>query len=220
MGVGQEGLGALAGPLDAAVDLLGSPCQRHIFGVEVNLGAKTAAHVGCDHAHFVLGQAQHKGRHQQALDVRVLVGHVEHVLFRGAAVAANGGTRLHGVGYQAVVDQVELGDVGGVGKRGVHLTLVAQRPFVAMVIGGGVVQLGAGGGVAHIDHGGQGFIVHHHGLSSVLGLLYGFGNHHSHLVAHVAGFAQGQHRVRRLVHGLAIGAGNQPATGQSAHLAF
>ena len=154
MGVGQKGLGALAGPFDAAVDLLGRPGQRHVFGIQVNFGAKTAAHIGGDHAHLVLGQAQHKGRHQQALDVRVLVGHVEHVLFSGPAVAANGGARLHGVGHQAVVDEVELGDVGRIGKRSVHLALVAQGPFVAVVVGGGVVQLGAGGGIAHIDHGG------------------------------------------------------------------
>ena len=218
--VGQERLGTLAGPFDAAVDLLGSPGQRHIFGVEVNLGAKTATHVGGDHTHFVLGQAQHKGRHQQALDVRVLVRHVQHVLFGGAAVAANGGARLHGVGHQAVVDEVELGDMGRATESGVHQVFVAQRPFVAMVVGGGVVQLGTSGCVSHVHHSAQGFVIDHHGFGGVFGLLYRLGNHHGYLVTHVAGFTQGQHRVGRLVHGFAVGAGDQPAAGQSAHLAL
>ena len=220
MGVGQERLGTLAGPLDAAVDLLGSPGQGHIFGIQVNLGAETAAHVGCDHAHFVLGQAQHESRHQQALNVRVLVGNIQHIFFGGAAVVANGDARLHGVGNQAVIDQVQLGHMGCSGKRGVHLGFVAQSPFEAMVIRGGIVQLRAFGGVAHIDHCGQHVVIHDHCLGGVLGLLEAVGNHHGNLVTDVARLAQRQHRVRWLFHGAAVGVVDQPAAGQSAHLAF
>ena len=220
MRIGQEGLRALASPLDAAVDLLGGPGQGHVFGIKVNLGAKTAAHIGCDHAHFVLGQAQHKRSHQEALNVRILVGHIQHVLFGGAAVVADGHTRLHGVGNQAVVDQVQLGHVGSASKGGVDLALVTQCPFEAMVVRGSVVQLRALGGVAYINHGGQNVIVHHNGLSGILSLLNAVGNHHGHLIAHMARFAQCQHRVGWLFHGAAIGVVDQPAAGQSTHLAF
>ena len=220
MGVGQERLGTLASPLDAAVDLFGSPGQGHIFGVQVNLGAETAAHVGCDHAHFVLGQAQHKSRHQQALDVRVLVGDIQHIFFGGAAVVANGDARLHGVGNQAVVDQVQLGHMGCSGECRVHLAFVAQGPFKAMVIGGGIVQLRAFGGVTHVDHCGQHVVIHDHCLGGVLGLLEAVSNHHGNLVTDVTRLTECQHRVRWLFHGAAVGVVDQPAAGQSAHLAF
>jgi hypothetical protein len=105
--VGQEALAALAVHL-MAVELLGRPGQAHVLGVQEDLGAEAAAHVGRDHAHLVLGQAQHEGRHQQALDVRVLVGHVQRVVVGAAAVAADGRARLDRVGNQPVVDQVEL----------------------------------------------------------------------------------------------------------------
>ena len=76
MGVAQEGFRAVAVPLDVAVQLFRGPGQAHVFGIQVNLGAKAAAHVGCNHTHFVFRQAHHKGREQQALDVRILVRHV------------------------------------------------------------------------------------------------------------------------------------------------
>jgi hypothetical protein len=161
MRVGQEGLAALGRPLDGAVELW-PPRWRHVLGVQEDLGAEAAAHVGRDHAHLVLGQAQHEGRHQQPLDVRVLVGHVQRVLVRGAVVAGVGGARLHRVGDQAVVDQVQLGDVRGAGEGGVHRGLVAQRPLVAVVVGRLVVQRRALGGGAHVDHRRQLLVVHLH----------------------------------------------------------
>ena len=85
--VGEERLAALGGPLDRAVDVLRRPDHRGLFGVQVDLRAEAAADVGRDHAHLVLGQAEHERRHQQALDVRVLARHVERVAVVGAAVA-------------------------------------------------------------------------------------------------------------------------------------
>jgi hypothetical protein len=218
MRVGQEGLAALGRPLDGAVEL-GCPGGSHVLGVQEDLGAEAAAHVGRDHAHLVLGQAQHEGRHQQALDVRVLVGHVQRVLVRGAVVAGVGGARLHGVGDQAVVDQVQLGDVRGAGEGGVHRGLVAQRPLVAVVVGRLVVQRRALGGGAHVDHRRQLLVVHLHQLGGVLGLLQRVGHHHGHVVAHVAHLLDRQDGVRRLLHRRAVGAGDQPAAGQAVDLA-
>ena len=152
MGISQERLGALAGPLDAAVDLLGRPGQGHILGVQVDLRAEAATHVGRNHAHLVLGQAQHKGGHQQPLDMRVLIGHIQGVLLGGPAVAANRSARLHGVGHQAVIDQVKLGDVGRRGKGSIHLRLVTERPLVAMVVRRDLVQRHRFGSVTHIHH--------------------------------------------------------------------
>ena len=217
MRVGQERLGALARPLDAAVDLLGRPGEGHVFGIQENFGAKAAAHVGRNHAHLVLGQAQYKRGHQQALNVRVLVGHVQRVFLGGAAVHANGGARLHRVGHQAVVHQIQLGNVGSRGKSGVHIAFVANRPFVAVVVGRCLVQRCTFGGVTHVHDGGQYVVFNVHGFGGVFGLLQRFSNHHRHLVAYVADFAYCQNGVRRLFHRRAIGAGDEPAARQAAH---
>ena len=77
--VGQERFAAIGGPLDRTVDLFRRPDHRGLFGVEIDLGAEAAADVGRDHAHLVLGQAQHERGHQQPLDVRVLVGDVQRI---------------------------------------------------------------------------------------------------------------------------------------------
>ncbi len=106
------------------------------------------------------------------------------------------------------------------GKRSVDLAFVAECPFVAMVVRRRIVQGYALGRIAHIGHGVQHLVVHHHGFGRVARLLLGLGNDHGQLVAHVAHFAQCQHRVRRLFHGRAVRVVDQPAAGQAAHLAF
>ena len=133
--VGQERFAALSCPFDAAVELFGAPGQAHVFGVQEDLGAEAAADVGCDHAHLVFGQAQYEGCHQQALDVRILVGHVQRVFLGRAVIAADRRTGLHRVGDQAVVHQIEPGHVRRLGKGGIDLCLVAQCPLVAVVVG-------------------------------------------------------------------------------------
>jgi hypothetical protein len=77
--------------------------------------------------------------------VRILAGDVERVAVIGAAVARHGGARLDGVGDEAIVDDVELGDVRGFGERAVDGGLVAQRPGVALVARRAFVQLGRAG---------------------------------------------------------------------------
>jgi hypothetical protein len=135
MRIGQEGLAAIGRPLDIAVELLGRPGQADILGIQKDLGAEAAAHIGRNHAHLALGQAHDESRHQQPLHMRVLVGHVQRVLVHGAVVAADGHARLHGIGDQAVVDQVQPRHMGGARKHGIHGRLVANRPLVAMVVG-------------------------------------------------------------------------------------
>ncbi|MDT4839887.1 hypothetical protein FQZ97_736910 [compost metagenome] len=221
--IGQEALRALRRPLDVAVELLGRPGQADVFGVQKDLGAEAAAHVGRDHAHLVLGQAQHESRHQQALDVRVLVRHVERVVVGAAAVAADGHARLDRVGNQPVVDEVELRDVRRRGEHVVDRRLVAQHPLVALVVGRFVVQRGAAGllrGIGHAHQGRQHVVVDHHGFGRILGLLDRLGHHHGHVVAHVAHLLDRQDRVHRLLHGGAVGVVDEPAAGQPAHLSF
>ena len=215
VGIAQKRLGTVAIPFDVAVEFFGRPSQANIFGIQVNFGAKTTAHIGRNHAHFVFGQAHHKRGQQQAFHVGVLVGHVQRVLVGGAVVAANDGAWLHRVGGQAVVDQVQLGDMGRTGKGRIDSGFFADRPFVAMVVGGFGVQSRGLAGIAHIDDSGQNVVFDFHQFSGILGLFQRFCHHHGHVVAHIAHFAVGQNRVRWLLHGLATGVGDQPATGQA-----
>ena len=65
---------------DRAVELCAAGVHAS-SAVQVDLGAEAAADVGRDHAHLVIQAGPRaEGRHQQALDVRVLVGDVERVL--------------------------------------------------------------------------------------------------------------------------------------------
>ncbi len=139
--VGQERFAALGRPLDRAVDALRRPDHRRLFGVQVDLRAEAAADVGRDDAHLVLGQAEHEGRHQQALDVRILVRDVERVRVVGAVVRRERRARLDRVRDEPVVDDVELRHVRGLRERGVDRGLVAERPRVALVAGRLLVDL-------------------------------------------------------------------------------
>ena len=149
--------------------------------------------------------------------MRVLVGHVQRVVVGGAVVVADGGARLHGIRNQAVVRQVQLSHVRSAGKSGIDLRLVAQRPVVAMVVGRGIVQGGGLGGLGHVDNSAEHFVVHVNQLGGVLGLLQRFSHHHGDVVADIAHLVQRQDGVRRLLHGLAVGAGDQPAARQAAN---
>src|SRR4029079_1119471 len=96
---------------------------------------EAAADVGRDHAQLGLGDAEHEGAHEQADDVRVLAGGPQRGVVGGRVVFADGGARLHGVGHQAVVGEVELGHVRGAREGGVRRGGVADAPVVAGVVG-------------------------------------------------------------------------------------
>ena len=166
----------------------------------------------------MLGQSHDKGGQQQSLDVRVLVRHVKYVLLRGPAVRADHRTRLHGVGDQAVIGQVQFGHMGGARKSRVHLGLVANRPFVAMIVGGRVMQGRGLGRIGDTHHGAQYVVVHLDQLGGVFGLLQRLGHHHGYVVTHITHLALRQDGVRRLFHRIAVGAGDQPATRQAVDL--
>ena len=220
MRVRDEGLGALGGPLDRPVDLLRGPGQHHVLGVEENLGAEAPAHVGRDHPYFLLRQTEHERGHQQAFDVRVLVGDVERVGLVVARVARVDRARLDRIRDQAVVDELEFGHMRCRCHRLVHRALVAQRPDIAGVAGSGVVydrraRLQRG---HHIYHCRQHFVVHLDQLGGVPGLVVGLRDHHRDLVADVADLALRHAGVRRLFHRLGVDVGDQPAAGQAADL--
>ena len=77
VGVREEALGALGGPLHRPAEPLRREQADALLGVDEDLGAEAAAHVRRDHAQLVLRRDADERRDHQARDVRVLAGGVE-----------------------------------------------------------------------------------------------------------------------------------------------
>ena len=133
MRVGHEGLGALGGPLDRPADPRRRPGDHRLFVVAEDLATEAATHVGRHHTQLVLGNAQHEGRQDETQHMRVLRRRPERVVAGALVVLRRRGARLHGVGDQAVVDDVDLGDVRRLGESRIDVGLHADLPVVDQV---------------------------------------------------------------------------------------
>ena len=129
----MERLAALGRPLDRPADARRRPADHRLVGVAEDLAAEAAADVRRDDAQLVLGNAEHEGRQDEAQHVRVLRGRPERVVAGALVVLRRRRARLHGVGDQAVVDEVDLGDVRGLGERRIDIGLHADFPVVDQV---------------------------------------------------------------------------------------
>ncbi len=150
--------------------------------------------------------------------MRVLVGDIQRVVVGSPVVRADHRARLHRVGHEPVVGQIQLGDMGGTGESGIDLSFVTKGPFVAAVVRCGIMKGSCLDGVGHPDDSAEHVVVHFDQLGSVFGLLQRLGHDHGHVVAHITHFALRKNRMRRLLHRRAVGAGNQPAAGQTIDL--
>ena len=139
--VGEERLGAVANPFHRPADALRRP-QRHDFlGIDENLRAEAAADIGRDDAQLVLRRHADEGGDDQPRHVRILRGVPQRERAGAGIVIADRGARLDRVRHQAVVDDVELGDVLGRLERGIDRLGVAEMPLVDRVVGRDVVDL-------------------------------------------------------------------------------
>ncbi len=213
MRVGHERFGTVARPFHRPAEFSRGPRDDRFLRVMVDLAAKTPANIGGHYAQLVLRDLQHERAHQQADHVRVLAGGVERVVAAAGIKLADRGARLHGVGHQAVVGDVQLHHFRGAGKSGVDRSLVAQMPVVADVAGYVVVhrRCAGGEGVGDAGHGGQSLELRLEPFGRIAGALAGVGDHHGDRVADMAHHALGQHRMARLGHRAAVLAVDQPA---------
>ena len=153
--------------------------------------------------------------------MRVLAGNVQGVALVGARVHGVGGARFDGVGNQAVVDKFQCGDMRGGGKSLVHRCLVAEAPDIAGVVGREfVVHLRRAffARILSAHHGRQHLVIDFDEFGRIARLVLSFGDDHGDMVADIARLALRQHRVRRLLHRLAVRACDQPAAGQAVDL--
>ena len=173
MGVGQEGFAAFGGPFHRPAHALGRPQADGLFGIDEDLGAEAAADIGRDHAQFVLGRDLHEGREHQPRHMRVLAGGRQREDAAAGIVFADRRARLHRIGDQPVVDEVEFDHVRGLGEGGFGRRFVAQFPFIDRVARRLVVNLRRAR-LLRIFHGhdGRQFLVIDHDL---LGALFGGG---------------------------------------------
>ena len=221
VGVGEEGLAAVGGPLHrTAADPLGGPEDQQLLRVMEDLGAEAAAHVRRHHPQLVLRHLEGEGAEQQAGQVGVLRRGVERVAVLDAVVGAVGGARLDGVGSDPVVGEVERDHLGGVREFGLGGRGVAQMPVEADVAGRLVPDLG--GAVRHrgiqVSDGRPRLVVDLDEQRRVLGLGPGLGDHHGDRIAGVAGRPLHQGRVGRRDHLRAVLVGDHPAAGDAAEV--
>ena len=220
VGVAHEGFGALGRPLDRAPDLLGRPGDDRLLGIVIDLGAEAPTHVGGHDAQLVLGDAEDEGAHQEADHVRVLARGVERVVARGGIVLADRGARLDRVRDEAVVDEVDLGDLGGLGEGRVVGRLVAELPIVAGIRGSLVPNERCSRleRVRDRDDGRQLLVAHLDELGRIARLGAALRDHDGDLVAHVSHPVGDECGVRRLDHRRAVLVVDKPAARQPVHL--
>ena len=113
VGIGEEGFRAFARPLDGTTaHPLRGPETDDFFGVNEDLRTEAAAHIRCDDPEFVLRAQSMEGRDDEPCHMGVLACGIERVVIIARIIGADGSPGLHGIGDQAVVDNVEGRDVG------------------------------------------------------------------------------------------------------------
>ncbi len=221
MRVGHERLRPGGGPFDRALQCLGREGAEGFLGIVENLGAEAAAHVRGHHAQLVLGDIQDKRAHQQTDDMRVLRRCIKRRLTVMRCIIAHRHARLHRIRDQTVVHQFQRRDMRRVFHRlldGIAVFL-DEAPIIAQVAVQFVMHLGRalGDGLLHVDDSGQLVDLDDDGLHRVTRLTFGLGNDGGNLVADMPNLALGQNRVLRLLHDVAVTAGDLPTTGDAAH---
>ena len=204
--VGEERLRPLRRPFDRPLDLLGRPSAHSLFVVNENLGAESAADVGCDDPELVLRSDALERGQDDPRQMRVLAGRVKGYDIRSLVVVAQRSARLHGVGDRSIVDEVDLSHMLRRRKRRVGRGLVAEMPVEHCVIRREVVHLWSPrrGGACCIDNGGQHAVVDDQFLGAVFGLRETVGDDDGDWIADIERLAVRQRRKGSYLHWRAV----------------
>ena len=150
--------------------------------------------------------------------MRVLAGRKERVVAGGAVVFADRRARLHRVGHEPIVDEVELDDPRRLGKSGIDRGEVAQMPVVAEIARrfGEDLRCARLERLGRVDDGGLLDIIDAQLFGGLAGLRQGLGDDYRDRVADMPHAVDSERRVRRLGHRRAVFRMNLPAAGQPA----
>ncbi len=182
------------------------------------LGAESAADVGADHAHRVLGQAELLGN-EFADVMRDLGGRVNHQFMAVHAAIGRGDgndrARFERGARDAVIDQIALDHMFGAGKRRVHGGLIAALESQYLVARRLRMQLHCArcDRIPHVDHGRQRFPVDFDQFGGVERLVACRGHHHRDRLTNMARDAPRQGPARRVDHLRAVHARQDPQRG-------
>ena len=198
-------LAARLGPLDRPAELAGHDEGEHLLGVDVELGAEAAAHVGRDDAQLVLRDAGGERQHHPQ-DVRDLGGRVERELVGSGDRRDDDGARLHRGGQQPLLEEAALDDDHVLAGLGQGLRVVgagAGEVEQEAPVGAGALvheRRAVGEGGLHVHHGGQLVVLHGDRLEGVSGGVAVPGDDDRDAVADVADLVGGQRGVHRRHH--------------------
>ncbi len=212
--IGDEALGPPGDPAHRPAEPARRPGDHRLFGIVLALVAEAAADIGRDHAQRRLGQAELL-RHQAADVMRHLRRRIERPSPGERVGHRGGGARLDGGAGDAVVDEVDLDDMGGAGEGAVHRRRVAARPAegdIARRVG--VDGLGLQQRGRRVRHRGQRRVGDIDQFGCIERRRRRLGQHHRHRLADMAHPPAGQRPARGLCHLRAVGETQPP---QAAH---
>ena len=192
---GDEVLAALRHPLHRPVQPARGLGRQGIFAVGEGLGAEAAADIAGDDADLVLRHPEH-ARQGLAQAVHALARDGEGEALRARIVLGDDAAGLHVVGDQALVLDLDLHHLGGLGEGGVDRRLVAhgrvERDVVGLLVPHGARA--ARDGAADADDRRPHRVVDADRLDGVAGLDQRVGDHEGDGVADMLHAALGQQR--------------------------
>ena len=194
------------------------PGHQRLFRIVELLDAEAAADIGRHDAQLVLRDLQHEHAHQDLHDVRELAGGPQRVLPGRALVLADRGARLHRIADEAIVDEADARDMRGIGEGRVGRGLVADIPLEAEIARHVVVdqRRARPDRVEHADDRRQRLVFDRERFRALQRGFARLRHHHRDRVADIAHLALRERRMRRLLHRLAVTAGDAPAARNAA----
>ena len=203
--IGGEAFGARVGPLDGPLQHPRGMQDGDVFGEHRRLHAERAADMAGQNAHILRLCAEHEceiGPHPED----ALRRGAENPALRPLVPFADRRARLHRVDDNAVVDEVDCGDVRRLREGGIDRRRIAEQEVEGHVAGRLVVELrrAFGDGVLKLHHGRQRLDVEHNGFGGIAGRGRCLGDDKGDRIADIAHPVDGQGRPRRLPHRRAV----------------
>jgi len=128
--LGEKAFAAGRDPLHRPTDAPGGPQDQHMLGVNEVLGAKAAADVGRDEPHLRRRRSERLGG-VVAIAMDVLAGDMQRVAPARRVVEPDAAARLHRIGDDAVIVEVELDHMCRRLEGGVDGRMIAGPPLEA-----------------------------------------------------------------------------------------
>ena len=218
--VGKERFAAIGDPFHRSLQLACRPGHERFLGINNLLATKAPADIGCHHPQLALGNAEDQHPDQHAGDMWKLGRGIERVVAGRRFEFGQGRPRFHRVWHQPVIDEIDLGDVMGLGERGVGCRRITHRPIAAKIARYIFVELRCTGCRGRDDprRYWQDAVVDRNAFGGASGGIDALGDDHRHWVADVAHLALRQQRVRWLAHWFAVPSNDPPGARHAVEL--